>query len=243
MNKDLIWQSILAELKNKGRYDPESKFYQFIPTSDKSYGFKNPQIREIATRVLKQTEDEIKFIELIDFLWEKNIWEAKKVAIEMLFRFKIAPIKKIKIVEGWIERIDNWETADSTSLWVVGRAIFKEPSITKKMVSWSKSKNKWKRRMSVVSLTVLCRKNKVCDEIYQVIKNLVNDSEREVQMAVGWLIREAGKKETEKMTNFLKDLNLVHPNAKRSIRYAAKKSIKTMPQQFMKFLDVIIGNR
>jgi len=244
MDENLIWQNILAELENKGTYNPESKFYQFIPTKDKSYGSKWPQIREIAKRVLKQIEDdEIKFTKLINFLWRKDIWEVKKITIEMLFRFKIAPIKKIKIVEDWIERVDNWEIADSASLWVVGRAIIKEPCLAKKMVSWSKSKNKWERRMSAVSLSVLCRKNKICDEVYQVIENLISDSEREVQMAVGWLIREAGKKQTEKMMNFLKCLNLAHPNAKRSIRYAAKKSIKTMPQKFMNFLDDIVkGN-
>ena len=63
-------------------------------------------------------------------------------------------------------------------------------------------KNMWKRRIAIVSTMYFIKKNDFADTL-KIAKILIGDKEGLLQKAVGWLLREVGKKNINILKNFM----------------------------------------
>jgi 3-methyladenine DNA glycosylase AlkD len=84
----------------------------------------------------------------------------------------------------------------------------------------AKSNNLWKKRIAIVS-TYAFIKNKDLEDTFKIAKILLNDSHDLIQKAVGWMLREAGKRNKEKEVEFLKKYALKMPRM--MLRYSIEK--------------------
>ena len=75
----------------------------------------------------------------------------------------------------------------------------KDKSILKK---WAKSKDLWKRRIAIVSTAYFIRQHYFQDTI-EIAKLLLNDTEDLIHKAVGWMLREMGKRDLNIEESFL----------------------------------------
>lgn len=107
----------------------------------------------------------------------------------------------------WIERIENWEHADSLC-YLYSFLYEKYPDLVEPTLKqWNRSKNPWKRRASVVSTIYYASKNRKAPSlkiVFSLIEPLIQDKNPYVQKAVGWQLREAYKLWPEKTLLFLK---------------------------------------
>jgi 3-methyladenine DNA glycosylase AlkD len=87
--------------------------------------------------------------------------------------------------------INNWDLVDLTAPHIVGAQLFgKDVTILKTLAL---SKNLWKRRIAILS-TFYFIGHRECQEALKIAELLLHDPHDLIHKAVGWMLREAGKR-------------------------------------------------
>jgi len=108
-----------------------------------------------------------------------------------------------KIFDRWIDYSTNWATTDGLSKYLIAEILMLDASKIKQLLEWTKSKNRWRRRATAVSLTPLARKGLFLNEVFMVAERLMTDNDDMVQKGVGWLLKEASRKNPKEIHDFL----------------------------------------
>jgi 3-methyladenine DNA glycosylase AlkD len=96
--------------------------------------------------------------------------------------------------------IDDWGLVDRAAPYVVGGYLYDKER--KPLYELAKSKNPMERRTAIVSTYFFIRENEI-EDTFKIAEILINDSEEYVQKAVGSWIREAGKRDENRLKAFL----------------------------------------
>jgi 3-methyladenine DNA glycosylase AlkD len=87
--------------------------------------------------------------------------------------------------------INNWDLVDLTAEKIVGAYLEKRDRKILKKLAYSKSL--WERRIAILS-TFWFIKNKEYKETFEIARILLGDKEDLIHKAVGWMLREIGKR-------------------------------------------------
>src|SRR5262249_54330439 len=98
----------------------------------------------------------------------------------------------------------NWATTDAICGALIGPLLVRHPRLAVRMRGWSRDRNMWVRRASIVSLIPLARTGESLDLVYDVALRLHADREDLIQKAVGWALREAGKTDARRLERHLR---------------------------------------
>jgi len=71
------------------------------------------------------------------------------------------------------------------------------------VTSWTRSENRWLRRASIVSFIKPAREGRYIDVVQKTAQKLFPDGDDLVQKANGWILRESGKTNRERLERFL----------------------------------------
>ena len=124
--------------------------------------------------------------------------------------------------------INTWDLVDRSAPYVVGGHLLdKSREILFKL---ARSKNMAERRTAIVSTYFFIRKNDV-DDTFKIAEILVNDEDKFIQMAVGGWIREAGKRDVQKLLSFLDKYAATMPRV--TLRYAIEHLDKEKKELYM----------
>jgi 3-methyladenine DNA glycosylase AlkD len=127
---------------------------------------------------------------------------------------------EFKLFERWIDKhVQNWAHCDGVASWLLAGCIENEPALRDKVVRWTRSKNRWKRRASAVALLQEAKNGRSIDYIFDVCGRLQGDSDVMVQKGVGWLLKETYPKRPEETVEFIRLQNF----PRLVVRYAAEK--------------------
>jgi hypothetical protein len=126
------------------------------------------------------------------------------------------------------DRINNWDLVDRAAPYVVGGYLFDKPrNILYKL---ARSKNVWERRTAIVSTYYFIRKGDVADT-FKIAEILVDDKHDLIHKATGGWIREAGKKDRQKLLNFLDKHAASMPRT--ALRYAIEQLDKKQRDHYL----------
>lgn len=114
--------------------------------------------------------------------------------------------------------IDDWGLVDRAAPYVVGGYLFDKDR--KPLYKLAKSPNPMERRTAIVSTYYFIRKNEL-EDTFKIAEILANDSDEFVQKAVGSWIREAGKRDENRLKGFLDEY--APTLARVTLRYAIEK--------------------
>jgi len=103
------------------------------------------------------------------------------------------------------KKINNWDLVDVSCPKIVGNYLLKDSARIKVLHKLSSSKNLWDRRISIVSVFSFIRNEKYFGDVLKICERLLGDSHDLIHKAVGWMLRELGKKNKNLMRNFLKN--------------------------------------
>lgn len=165
---------------------------------DQFIGVTVPEQRKIAQQFhnlsLKDTEQ----------LLQSPIHEERLVALFILVaQFKSAnrrsdPKTKKEIFEFYLENtasINNWDLVDSSASYIVGTYLLDKPrSVLYKL---AKSANLWERRIAIISSMEFINNGESADT-FKIAEILLDDKEDLMHKAVGWALREVGKRVSKK---------------------------------------------
>lgn len=113
------------------------------------------------------------------------------------------------------DRINNWDLVDVSAPYVVGRYLFDKPRDI--LYELARSKNIWERRTSIVSTSYFIRQGDVADT-FKIAEMLLDDDQDLIHKATGGWVREAGKKDRQRLLSFLDQHAATMPRT--TLRYA-----------------------
>ena len=117
-----------------------------------------------------------------------------------------------------IKHINNWDLVDLSSHEIVGSFLLNKSK--KELYDLSKSKSLWERRISIVSTYRFIRNGQLKDTL-KIAMILLKDSHDLIHKAVGWMLREAGKRDLGALESFLKSCYKSMPRT--MLRYSIEK--------------------
>ena len=115
--------------------------------------------------------------------------------------------------------VNNWDLVDLSAPNIVGDYLLNKKDRTV-LVRLAKSENLWERRIGIIA-TFTFIKNGEFDDALKISKILLEDSHDLIHKAVGWMLREIGKRNLEAEEDFLKFHYKKMPRT--MLRYAIEK--------------------
>lgn len=202
------------------------------------YGVNVPRVRAVVRELHGAIEpwwalgDAVTFC---DVMVRNRFLEAKFLGLVMLGRFRRDFGKPLfRIIERWIRggHLPNWAAIDCLGGEVLTPLISRYPELLRRMAPWRRSRNQWLRRAAVVALVVPARNGRHLDVAYASVRQLLNDPEDLMHKACGWLLREAGKTDMERLERFLRRHGPRMPRT--TVRYAIERFPEQERQRLLK---------
>lgn len=211
----------LSQLSNSERAKNLSWFFKTgkgqYGEGDIFLGISVPEQRKVAKRYIdlslkdlqellssKIHEHRLTALLILVFKYEK----ADNVGKEQIFRFYLKNT----------ENINNWDLVDLSAPRIIGDYLYKKDrSILFKL---AKSNNLWERRIAILSTFNFIRNNDFEDSL-SIAKLLLHDEHDLIHKAVGWMLREIGKKDQEIEERFVSKYCSEMPRT--MLRYAIEK--------------------
>lgn len=116
------------------------------------------------------------------------------------------------------DRINNWDLVDLAAPHVIGRYLADKPRDV--LYELARSADIWRRRTAIVA-TYHFIKNGEVDDTFRIAELLVHDGEDLIHKAVGGWVREAGKRDPQRLTDFLDRYAATMPRT--MLRYAIER--------------------
>jgi len=218
---------VLNELQKHIDLEKQRIFPRFFKTAkgeygqgDKFWGITVPNIRNIAKRYFTDiTLNEIK--ELINH----EIHEVRLTGyIIMTYKYeKGSKQEKETIVNFYLSNlsgVNNWDIVDLTCSKILGDYLVDNPEKRYILYKLVNSKNLWEQRISIVSTYSFIKQNDFNDTL-QISKILLNHKHDLIHKAVGWMLREVGKKDINVLREFLNEN--IQDIPKTTLRYAIER--------------------
>jgi 3-methyladenine DNA glycosylase AlkD len=159
-----------------------------------------------------------------DRLMADRYLETKSVGIEVVARYRRAfSPALLPRWKRWLaaNQSANWATTDAMCGALIGPLLMAFPDRAAEMDAWSRHRNMWVRRASIVGLIPLARRGRELDLVYTIAKRLHADREDLIQKAVGWALREAGKADAARLERHLRSNGPSIPRT--TLRYAIER--------------------
>lgn len=220
--------------------DPIKREYlpKFFKTGKGQYGEGDKFLGVIVpnTRLVAKKYKEASF-KVIKELLLSEYHECRLCALLMLVeRFKKSDeTGKKEIYDFYLAHtryINNWDLVDLSAPQIVGEYL-KDKS-REELYRRAESSLLWDQRIAVVANYTLIKSDDFT-EIYALSEKLLFHKHDLIQKAVGWMLREAGKREKSLLVSFLEKYHRVMPRT--MLRYSIEKFTDDERKYFMKKVD------
>ena len=190
-------------------------------------GLKVPTQRKLAKEFKELSLTEIK--ELLS----SSVHEERLISLFILIgKYQKAEEKgKKEIFNFYLKNrkgVNNWDLVDISAPKIIGGYLLeKDKSI---LFKFAVSKNLWERRIAILSTQEFIKNNNYKPTL-QIAKMLIKDKHDLIHKAVGWMLREIGKKEIAVEENFLRIHYKEMPRT--MLRYAIEKFPETKRKKYL----------
>lgn len=193
---------------------------------DKFLGVRAPALRKLTRDCDTLTLDELRT--LLDSEWHE---ERSLALMSMSRRYAKKPDERDALYALYFEkmgRINNWDLVDVSAEHVVG-AHLRERSRAP-LTKLAKSKSLWERRIAILSTFHFIKRGEF-EETLRIAKLLLHDKEDLMHKAVGWMLREVGKRDQEAEEAFLREHAQEMPRT--MLRYAIERFPEALRRHYM----------
>jgi 3-methyladenine DNA glycosylase AlkD len=235
----LIVQEIRNELEKRSNLEEKEKRihwekqYQERP---KLYGIPSPTVRKISSKFFQKIKRETKkeIIQLCNDLLESGYSEERTIAFDWAFRLrKLYEESDFQLLETWLKKhVHSWGACDDLCTHALGALILQFPKFIQKTREWTRSKNRWTRRASAVSLIYSIRRKKHLRPVFEIADALLTDQDIMVQKGYGWMLKEASNKYPKEVFDYVMRNKKEMPRT--ALRYAIEKLSPEFRREAMK---------
>ena len=222
----------LEELADKEKARVLQRFFKTGPgeygEGDVFLGIKVPVLRKLAKEyegvALKEAKQ----------LLRSSIHEQRLLALLILIRnFSKGDVgARKRIYELYLKNaryINNWDLVDVSAEHIVGAYLMERRK--EQLTRLAKSDSLWERRISILSTFHYVKRNQF-SETLRISKMLLSDEEDLIHKAVGWMLREVGKRHLPTEEEFLRAHYKMMPRT--MLRYAIERFPEPKRQRYLK---------
>jgi 3-methyladenine DNA glycosylase AlkD len=222
----------LRKLGTEERAEVSQRFFKTGPgeygEGDVFLGVTVPDLRRIAKEFQDLDSREI------TSLFRSRIHEERGMALLILVRQyqrgdRQGQERIYKLYMKHLRFVNNWDLVDGSAEHVVG-AYLREKS-KKPLYDLARSKTLWERRVSIMATFHYIKRNEF-SETLKISEMLLSDEEDLIHKAVGWMLREIGKRDLAVEEKFLKKHYKGMPRT--MLRYAIERFPEPKRQRYLK---------
>ncbi|HNW55589.1 MAG TPA: DNA alkylation repair protein [bacterium] len=224
---ELILNQVKQELRQNADEKLKKSGARFFKEDVKMYGMKTALGLQIGKKYWQKIKDQNKsaIFALCEELWKSGYMEESFIASNWAYCLRERYEEKdFAIFEKWIKNyVSNWASCDTLCNHTVGIFIEKYPKYLTNLKKWAKSKNRWVKRASAVTLIIPARQGKFLTDVFDIANLLLLDEDDLVQKGYGWLLKTASQAHQTEVFNF------VMKNKNKMSRTALRYAIEKMP--------------
>lgn len=205
----------------KGQYGEGDKFMGVVVPKTRAIvkQYKNLPFSEIE-KLLQDVYHECRLAGLLFLVsaYQKANTEGEK---EEIYRFYV----------NQFAYVNNWDLVDLSCYHIIGEHLLNRDRLI--LQDFARSEHLWTERIAMVSTYAFIRKNQFKDTfiIADILQTHTHDL---IHKAVGWMLREAGKRNFEAEYEYLLDNKRYLQMPRTMLRYAIEKFPEEMRQDFLK---------
>lgn len=190
------------------------------PEDDALLGVRVPVVRELARAHRELTREDV------DALLRSRVHEERLAGVLVLAeRMRTARgAERRDLVDFYLARtrcVDNWDLVDASAHVVLGPWLADGPEACEDVLDGlAASPWLWDRRIAVVATLALIRQGRFAPT-FRLVRALCHDPEPLIHKALGWMLREIGRRDAPLLTAFLEQ----HLNdlPRITVRYATER--------------------
>jgi 3-methyladenine DNA glycosylase AlkD len=222
----------LQRLGTKKRAKVSQRFFKTGPgeygEGDIFIGVTVPGLRRLATSYQALTLTEV------TQLLRSMIHEERLLALLILVRSygRGDEHAQKRIYELYLKNtrhINNWDLVDASAEHIVGAFLLGKGK--KPLYVLARSKDLWERRIAITATFHFIKRNAFAETL-KIAKILLADKEDLIHKAVGWMLREVGKRHLQSEVQFLKEHYKEMPRT--MLRYAIERFPESKRQRYLK---------
>lgn len=230
-NKIPLIRKRLRQLSNKEIAGHSQRFFK---TGEGEYG-EGDKFLGVRVPVLRKLAKEFRGIALneVILLLKSRFHEERLLSLFILIDlYKASDNQEKEKIYGLYlthaRSINNWDLVDSSAEHIAGAYLWKKN--TSPLYALAESNNLWERRISIMSTFCFIKQNDFRDAL-KISEILLSDKEDLIHKAVGWMLREVGKRNILIEEAFLKRHSKIMPRT--MLRYAIEKFPETKRKIYM----------
>lgn len=229
-------EKLKEELIATGNERKAQELMRFFKTSKGSYGEGDifigvtvPVNRAITKKFLHLSPTEL--VELLHCEIHEVRLSALICMVEQYKSKKTTDSRRQEIVDIYIKNtryINNWDLVDLSVYNIIGEHLLHRDR--ELLYHWAESTLLWEQRMAIVATMCFVRHGEYDDTI-AIARKLCYHPHDLIQKAVGWLLREVGKRDEKRLTDFL---DTHHTSLPRTLlRYAIERLSPMQRKHYM----------
>lgn len=224
MSAEQVLKALQAKASKSKAFELQ-RFFQTGPgqygEGDRFIGVAVPDIRKVAS-----ANKDLSFAEIAKLVGSP-IHEVRMCGLFILTnqykKLKDRKEKK-KYYEFFVKSIkagnvNNWDLIDVNAP-IIGEYLIDSEDPLKVLTKFAKSRNLWERRVAIIFTFSFIRVGQL-DLTIAIAKLLLNDEHDLIHKGVGWMLREAGKKDVMLLRKFLSEHS--HEMPRTMLRYSIEK--------------------
>jgi len=239
LTKKQLRNNILKDLKRVSSKERAVGSQRFFKTGEGEYGqgdvfvgIRTPDIRKISRKYLNDLD-----LTDLDFFLHSKIHEYRLFAvITLTYMYEKTEKTQEKIFNYYLKNkkwVNNWDLVDLSAPKIVGGFLLgKERKVLYKLL---KSNNLWDKRIAILSTYTFIRQGDFND-ILKISKLVTNNNDENnkhdlIQKALGWMLREVGKKNETVLKTFLDEYVIKMPRT--MLRYSIERFDKKERKRYL----------
>jgi 3-methyladenine DNA glycosylase AlkD len=222
-------RDVTARLRAAGTPERAAHEKAYLRSGLDFLGASVPEIRRAAVDVNRGhpelTHDEL--VALVERSWAAGVHELRMFAVELLERrLDLMGPPDLVLLERLLRESGTWALVDGLAASVVGELVERHPDeLDAVLRRWASDDELWVRRAALLAhLPGLRRGGGDFGRFGQLADGMLEEREFFVRKAIGWVLRETGKRRPELVTAWLE------PRAQRASGVTIREAVKYLPE-------------
>jgi 3-methyladenine DNA glycosylase AlkD len=194
---------------------------------DKFLGLRVPALRAFARNYAELSRRDV--LKMLASPWHE---ERLLALVIMVDAYESGDVAERKMVHrdylANTRYINNWDLVDASAGSIVGAHL--EADNIALLVRLARSKNMWERRIAIVATYYFIKRDEFGPTL-RIAELLLHDSHDLIHKAVGWMLREVGKRDRKALDGFLR--KHYHGMPRTMLRYAIERHPEALRKKYL----------
>jgi 3-methyladenine DNA glycosylase AlkD len=226
---------IQARLRGLGSPEAAAHSARFFKTApgqygagDRFHGIRVPVLRKLAAEYAGLPEDQV--LKLLHSPIHEDRLLALMILVRAAARGDEATKERIcKLYLAHSRHVNNWDLVDASARELVGVHLWEKDR--RVLAALARSENLWERRIAIVATHAFIVRGEYRDTL-AIATILLDDPHDLIHKAVGWMLREVGKRDQATLERFLAKHHRTMPRT--TLRYAIERFPEPARKAYLK---------